>query len=130
MAAVGMMFVDGPGTLNAWYGGNSLIPVWMALLPQEHGQTIITASPRGTRKYMRHIHKGVSKERKGYVGRGDAWTRQMCHKILKNATDIAVSQERFVQLTEHERTNLQKFLVQRNALGAKRIEVPNLLNIR
>ena len=130
MAAVGMTLVDGPGTLNTWYGENSLIPVWMALLPQEHGQTIITASPRGTRSYTRHIHEGVSKNRDEYVGGDDAWTRLMCRKVLKSATDIAVSEERFVQMDEHERASLQEFLLLRSIVDADEFELPNLLNIR
>ena len=130
MAAVGMTFVDGPGTLNTWYGENSLIPVWMALLPQKHGQTIITASPRGTRPYARRIHEGVSKNREEHVGGDDAWTRLMCRKVLTSATDIAVSEERFAQMDEHEQTNLQEFLLLRNAVDPSDLEFPNLLNIR
>ena len=130
MAAVGMTLVEGPGTLNAWYGENSLIPVWIALLPQAHGQIIITASPRGTRTYTRVIHEGVSKNREEYVGGEDAWTRLMCRKILTSATDIAISEERFMQMDEHERDKLQKFLLLRNVVDAQEFEFPNVLNMR
>ena len=130
MAAVGMKLVEGPGTLDAWYGENSLIPVWMALLPQEHGQIIITASPRGTRTYTRIIHEGVSKNREEYVGGEDAWTRLMCRKVLTSATDIAISEERFMQMDAHERNRLQEFLLLRNVVDAHELEFPNVLNMR
>ena len=130
MAAVGMTFVDGPGILNTWYGENSLIPVWMALLPQEYGQMIITASPRGTRSYTRNIHQGVSKDREEYVGGEDAWTRLLCHKVLTSATDIAISEERFGDMDMHERNQLQEFLLLRNVVDAHELEFPNVLNMR
>lgn len=130
MAAVGMTLIEGPGTRNRWYGEDSLIPVWLALLPQKHGQTIITASPRGTRAYTRRIHEGVSKDREEYVGGDDAWTRLMYRKVLTSATDIAVSEERFVQLDLHERANLQEFLLLRSVVDTDELEFPNLLNIR
>ena len=130
MAAVGMTFVDGPGTLNTWYGENSLIPVWMALLPQEYGQMIITASPRGTRPYARRIHEGVSKDREEYVGGENAWTRLLCHKVLTSATDIAISEERFRDMDMHERNQLQEFLLLRNVVDAHELKFPNVLNMR
>ena len=132
MAAVGMVPVQGPGTRVEWYGENSYIPVWIALLPQEHGQTIITASPRGAEEYTGEIHDGMPRNRVGLVKRGNNWTRLVCRKVLTNATDIAISMERFLQLRESERRQLQKFMFLRNLQGTRKrkLDFPNLLNIR
>lgn len=128
MAAVGMTFVDGPGTLNAWYGENSLIPVWVALLPQEHGHSIVTASPRGTAGHTHGIHQGVSRERGSFVSGDDAWTAVICDKVLANSSDLAISEERFARLSARERHTLQTFLAQRSLYGARRPRLPNLLS--
>ena len=130
MAAVGMKLVEGPGTIGTWYGQNSLNPVWMALLPQEYGQLMITASPRGAGPYARNIHEGVSKNREEYVGGDDAWTRLMCHKVLTSATDVAISEERIQQLNGHGRDRLREFLLLRNVADARQLEYPNVLNTR
>ena len=132
MAAVGMVPVQGPGTRVEWYGENSYIPVWIAPLPQEHGQTIITAAPRGAEEYTGEIHDGMPRNRVGLVKRGNYWTRLVCRKVLTNATDIAISMERFLQLRESERRQLQKFMFLRNLQGTRKrkLDFPNLLNIR
>ena len=91
MAAVGIASRSGPGDRGDWYGENSYIPVWIALLPQDHGQTIVTASPKGTEEYTRDIHDGIPSNRAELVKRGSNWTRLVCRKVLANATDLAIS---------------------------------------
>ena len=132
MAAVGMNLAPGPGDRAEWYGENSLIPVWLALLPQEHGQTIITASPKGAEQYIRDIHEGMPRDRVELVRRGNNWTRLTCRKVLTTATDIAISKERFSQLQEPERRKLQEFILLRRGLSSpkRKLDLPNLLNIR
>ena len=128
MAAVGMMLVDGPGTLNAWYGENSLIPVWVALLPQEHGQTIVTASPRGTAGSTHGIHQGVSRERGSLVTGDENWTKLISDKVLSSASDLAISEESYARLSAGERDTLQTFVANRSQYGARRPKLPNLLS--
>ena len=55
----------------------------------------------------------------------------MCQKVLSNATDLAISKERFSQMTEYERENLQEFLLLRNVAKSRkrRQEVPNVLRV-
>ena len=130
MAAVGMVLADGPGNLVAWYGENSLIPVWMVLLPQEHGQTIITASPRGTGTYTQDIHEGMPKNRVELARRDDSWARLVCQKVLTNATDVAVSEKRLQQLQDHERSRLQEFILRRNSRDTRELDFPNILAVR
>ena len=132
MAAVGMVRVQGPGNRVEWYGENSYIPVWIALFPQEHGQIIITASPKGAEEYTRDIHQGMPRNRVELVKRGNNWTRLVCRKVLTNATDIAVSEERFSQMPEHERRTLQEFIFLRSVEEPRKrkLDFPNLLNIR
>ena len=132
MAAVGMALVPGPGDRVEWYGENSYIPVWLALLPQEHGQTIITASPLGAERYTRDIHEGMPRNRVELVQRGNNWTRLICRKVLTNATDMAISKERFVKMRESERRKLQEFILVRNGQSSRKLnlDIPNLLNVR
>ena len=132
MAAVGMARVPGPGNRVDWYGENSYVPVWLALLPQEHGQTIITASPKGAEEYARDIHEGMPQNQVDLVPRGNNWTRLTCHKVLTNATDIAISKERFLQIPEYEQRQLQKFIFLRGLQRSRRrkSDFPNLLNVR
>lgn len=126
MAGVGMIFADGPGNQNTWFGENSLIPVWIALLPQEHGQTIITASPRGTASYTRNIHRGVSGDRGAVMDANQDRTDLMCRKVLAYCSDIALSEEMFDHLSEHEQNRLQHFLHQRSLLNIRRYALPNV----
>lgn len=130
VAAVGMAFLDGPGSQSGWSDEDSLLPAWVALLPQEHGHTIVTASPRVTSGHSHEIHEGMPRRRGKRVGGDDAWTRLLCDKLLAICSDLAVSRERFAQLSTHERDALQGFLARRSVLGADRPDLPNLLNKR
>ena len=132
MAAAGMKFMPGPGDRIEWYGHNSDIPVWIMLLPQSHGQTIITASPAGTEKYTREFHEGIPKGPPQFLQKGNQWTRMICIKLLTHAADIAVSHERFFQTSYHERDRLQEYIFMRNMEDnrTRKRELPNLLNIR
>lgn len=132
MAAVGMVFAPGPGDRAEWYGPNSYIPTWLALLPQEHGQMIITASPKGTAQYTRDIHEGMPRGQAKPMARGNNWTRLVCRKALTHATDIAINKERFSDMTEDEQRKLQEFILFRKVqvLRRRRLVFPNLLNIR
>ena len=132
MAAIGMVLREGPGDRVEWYGENSYIPVWLALLPQDHGQTIITASPRGAYKYIPDIHAGMPTNETALVHRGNNWTRLVCGKVLMNATDLAVREGRYLQLSEHERIELQEFIRLRSlhATRGRKRGFPNLLDIR
>ena len=132
MAAVGMAWRSGPGDRADWYGENSSIPVWIGLLPQDHGQTIVTASPKGAEKYTRDIHEGIPSNRAERVRRGNNWTGLVCRKVLANATDIAVSNESFSQVSKHERRALRQCLLSRSARQSRKRKraLPNLLSIR
>lgn len=130
MAAVGMAFLDGPGSPRASSSGNSLIPVWVALLPQEHGHTIVTASPKVTAGRSHAIHEGVPRRRGKRVGGDDAWTGLICDKLLAISSDLAVSRERFARLSAHERDALQRFLARRSVHGPDWPDLPNLLSMR
>lgn len=130
MAAAGMRWAEGPGNSIEWYGENSMIPVWLILLPQEHGQTIITASPKGMCDFSDNIHAGIRNGSRSIVKIDNNWTRLMCQKVLTNATDVAISHERFFQISSDERDNLQTYLSGRSLPDALKLELPNLLNIR
>ena len=128
MAATGMRWIEGPGNGVEWYGENSIIPVWLILLPQEHGQTIITASPRGMDAYSGKIHAGIRKGSRSNVKKGNNWTHLICKKVLANATDVAISHDRFFQTSYDERDNLQTYLFERTRPDAQKRKLPNLLN--
>lgn len=128
MAAIGMKFVDGPGNFGTWFGENSLIPVWIALLPQEHGQTIVTASARGWAKYADDFHAGVSKKLGEFVSGDAPWTKLICRKVLANCTDVAIREERFTQLHAHEKDTLVEFFRYRSLVDDQRLALPNLLD--
>ena len=130
MAAIGMKFVEGPGNFVTWFGENSLIPVWIALLPQKHGQTVVTASPRGWRRYTNDIHTEVSKKRGGFVSGDDTWTKLVCRKVLANCTDVAIREKKFTQLHERDRDTLMEFFRYRSQLDAQKLALPNLLDGR
>lgn len=132
VAASGIKFLPGPSDRVEWYGGNSDIPVWIMLLPQVHGQTIITAFPAGTEKYTRTFHEGLSEVNGEVLQKGNGWTRMICGKVLFHASDVAVSHERFFQTTPHERDRLQEYICTRNIEDNRKLrrDLPNLLNIR
>lgn len=132
MAAAGLKYLPGPGDRIEWYGRNSDIPVWIMLLPQSHGQTIITASPAGTEEYTRDFHEGMPKGPPQFVLKGNGWTRMICLKVLTYAGDIAVSHQGFSQTTYHERERLEEYISLRNIEDnrKRRRELPNLLKIR
>ena len=130
LAATGMRWVEGPGNGIEWYGENSMLPVWIILLPQEHGQTIITASPRGMEAYSGNIHSGMQKGGRPIVKVDNYWTHLMCQKVLACATDLAISHERFFQTSYDERDILQTYMFGRRSPDALEQKLPNLLNIR
>ena len=130
MAATGMRWVEGPGNGVEWYGENSIIPVWLILLPQEYGQTIITASPKGIGAYLDNIHEGMRKGNRAVVKMDNNWTHLMCRKVLTNAAVVAISHDRFFQTTYAERDNLQTYLSARTLPEMSKLKLPNLLNIR
>ena len=130
MAATGMRWVEGPGDGTEWYGENSIVPVWLILLPQKYGQTIVTASPKGLGAYAHRIHEGIPKGERDFAQKGNNWTRLICRKILENASVMAVSHDRFLQTSYTERDNLQSYLFERNQADAPKRKLPNLLNIR
>ena len=130
MAATGMRWVEGAGNGVEWYGEKSIIPVWLILLPQEYGQIIITASPKGMGAYLNNIHEGMRKGNRAIVKKGNNWTRLMCRKVLENAAVVAISHDRFFQTSYAERDNLQTYLFGRTLSDVSKLKLPNLLNIR
>ena len=132
VAAVGMVFVDGPGDRQDWFGWNLHIPVWIALLPQQHGQTIITASPTEVDEYTRDIHNGVPRERIELTKRGNNWTRLILQKVLTNATDLAIGKEAYSKMSDHQQRKLQEFFLLRRAKDPHKLYrgIPNILKIR
>ena len=132
MAAAGMKFLPGPADRVEWYGENSHIPVWIMLLPQSHGQTMVSAFPAGTEKFVRVMYEGLSEDHDRILKKGNGWTRMICAKIMDHTSDIAVSHERFFQTTYNERDRLQEYIFTRNIEEnrKRRRELPNLLNIR
>ena len=129
MAATGMTWAEGPGNGVEWFGENSKIPLWLILLPQEHGQTLVTASPKGQDSYSGNIHHGLPKNSRTLAEKGNNWTRMICQKVLANATDLAIGHDRFFQTSNAERDNLQSYLFERNMPNTPRRKLPNLLSI-
>lgn len=130
MAAVGMAFVDGPGSMTGHLDGASVVPVWVALLPQQHGHTIVTASPKGAARYTQAIHEGIPLRRGKRVRGDDEWTQLICDRVLAIAGDMAISEDTFARLNAHGRETLQRYLAKRSVYGGRRPSLPNLLRMR
>lgn len=127
VAAAGMSWEDGPGKGTYWGGEDSVLPVWMIVLPQRYGQLAITASIRG---YPATIHNSMPIVNKGIVERGKLWTKVISNRLLNNSIDIAVSNTRYEKLQEVERQILHEYLQARSIFGTSRNkELPNLFEM-
>lgn len=116
MAAVGMQIQPGKGYRPGPFGPDREVPTWMALLPQDHGQTIITTVPVGQERDVPDLHDFLKfksgRPRQVYVSNG--WTDTVCGRIFETATDIAVSFEQFSKTSYRERDAVQEYLFLRN----------------
>ena len=131
MASSGIKFFDNLRNENVWgheYIQPSMIPGWMVVLPQEHGQTIITASPIRGDRYVRDVHKGMYTRHEGVTTKPPNWTRHASKKMLSMSTDLAVSTEKYDSLTDDERHRLQDYLRTRVSQPGKEWKLPNLLS--
>lgn len=131
VASSGIRFFDNLRNENVWgheYIQPSMIPGWMVVLPQEHGQTIITASPIRGDRYVRDVHKGMYTRHGGVTTKPPNWTRHASKKMLSMSTDLAVSTEKYDSLTDDEQHRLQDYLRTRVSQPGKEWKLPNLLS--
>ena len=127
VAAAGMSWEDGPGSGTYWGEEDSILPVWVIVLPQHYGQVAITASVRG---YAARVHNSMPTVSKGLVKRGKLWTKVISNRLLNNSTDIAVTNTRFEKLQDVERRILQDYVKARSIFGtALNKKLPNLFEM-
>lgn len=116
MAAVGMQIQPGKGYMPGPFGPDREVPTWMALLPQDRGQTIITSVPVGQERDAPDFHDFLKSNsglpRQAYVS--NEWTDTVCGRIFETAADIAVSFEQFSKTSYRERDAVQEYLFLRN----------------
>ena len=106
---------------------NMIIPGWIVVLPQLHGQIIVTASISGRDRYTAALHEGMPKTFKVSPYRGRNWTNLMSRKAITLAGDLAISTDHFLKLDDRQRDHLQKYLQIRSSREVTEKNLPNLL---
>ncbi len=104
--------------------------MWTILLPQEHGQTLITASPRqGSKEEQRVHHNMPQKGKRDIIYRQNTWTREISLRILEYASVLAFRPSMWNGLTEAERRRIENYMRERSVRDIRRENLPNLLKI-
>ena len=132
LAASGMKWLDGPGDgvywdEQNWVSENSSIPAWLIVLPQRHGQTVVTASLKDFESHTAAFHQGMPRFGEPRGKSGANWGRLISRKVLECAVDLAISPERYHRMTASEQTALQDYMRRRSQYQGKRVKLPNLL---
>ena len=107
---------------------NMIIPGWMIVLPQQHGQTVLTASTIRKDKYTATLHEGMPKTLKMSNARGRNWTNSMSRRAITMAFDLAVSKDKYAQLDDNQRNHIQKYLKIRSSREVSEKNLPNLFD--
>ena len=116
MAAVGMQIQPGKGYKPGPFGPDREVPTWMALLPQDHGQTIITAVPLEAERDAPDFHDFLKRNngQPRQTNVSNEWTDTVCKHVFDRATDMAVSFDQFSKTSCRERDAAQEYLFLRN----------------
>ena len=130
MASAAIKWFDNLGKGRIWnheYIGTSMIPGWMVILPQEHGHTIITASPIGQDRYLGDLHRNMPEAYEGITTKARNWRKRMSKKALGMTFDLAVSSGKYDSLTKDKQCQLQHYLRTRLSQPTNGWQLPNLL---
>ena len=101
---------------------------WTVLLPQEHGQTLITASTKSGSVAARKVHDNMPREgNRDIIFRQNTWTRKMSTRILKNASVLALRPSVWKSLSTEEQRRLENYMRERSIRDIHKQNLPSLL---
>lgn len=104
--------------------------MWTVLLPQEHGQTLITASTKWGSSAEQRVHKDMPQEgKRAVIYRHNTWTRRASLRMLEYASVLAFRPSMWNGLTEPERRRIENYMRERSVRDIRRENLPNLLKI-
>ena len=104
--------------------------MWTVLLPQEHGQTLITASTRWGSNAERRVHDNMPQEgKRGIIFRQNTWARKVSLRILKEASVIALRPSVWSSLSSDERDRIENYMRERSIRDIREQNLPNLLKV-
>ena len=104
--------------------------MWTVLLPQEHGQTLITASTRWGSNAERRVHDNMPQEgKRGIIFRQNTWARKVSLRILKEASVIALRPSVWSSLSSEEQDRIENYMRERSIRDIHEQNLPNLLKV-
>ena len=129
MAATGMKLSWDADYSSKPAGPHPIVAEWLVLLPQAHGQTLVTASLAHGYRYTGKIHEGMPANDTSILTKGNSWTRLQFRKVLAIGSDVAISHDRFGQATHAEQVALQRHFFDRTSVERQQRKLPNLLDV-